>query len=44
MGKNRTMNFGVLAIPVPRTQAHVIRHSQERMPYGLFVPDVIAGK
>jgi hypothetical protein len=32
------------ALAVPRTEAHVIRHSQERMPYGLFVPDVIAGK
>jgi hypothetical protein len=34
----------VLAIPVPRTEAHVIRHFQERMPYGLFVSDVIARK
>jgi hypothetical protein len=30
----------VLAISIPRTEAHVIRHFQERMPYGLFVPDV----
>jgi hypothetical protein len=29
-----------LAISVPRTEAAVIRHFQERMPYGLFVPDV----
>jgi hypothetical protein len=28
-----------LAISVPRTEASVIRHFQERMPYGLFVPD-----
>jgi hypothetical protein len=40
----RTAEGDVLAIPVPRTEAHVIRHFQERMPYGLFVPDVIAGK
>jgi len=25
---------------IPRTEAGVIRHFQERMPYGLFVPDV----
>src|SRR5215831_9625319 len=30
-----------LAISIPRTEA-VIRHFQERMPYGLFVPDVNA--
>jgi hypothetical protein len=30
----------VLAISIPRTEKHVIRHFQERMPYGLFVPDV----
>ena len=29
-----------LAISIPTTEAAVIRHSQERMPYGLFVPDV----
>jgi hypothetical protein len=29
-----------LAISIPRTEAAVIRHFQERMPYGLFVPDV----
>jgi hypothetical protein len=32
----------VLAISIPRTEAHVIRHFQERMPYGLFVPDVLS--
>jgi hypothetical protein len=31
---------GVLALPIPRTEAGVIRHLQERMPSGLFVPDV----
>ncbi len=29
-----------LAISIPRTETAVIRHFQERMPYGLFVPDV----
>jgi hypothetical protein len=29
-----------LAISIPRSEAAVIRHFQERMPYGLFVPDV----
>ena len=29
-----------LAISIPRTESGVIRHFQERMPYGLFVPDV----
>jgi hypothetical protein len=29
-----------LAISIPRSEAHVIRHFQERMPYGLFVPEV----
>ena len=28
----------VMAISIPRTEAAVIRHFQERMPYGLFVP------
>jgi hypothetical protein len=31
-----------LAISIPRTETAVIRHFQERMPYGLFVPDVNA--
>jgi hypothetical protein len=34
----RTSNGEVLAISIP--EAHVIRYFQERMPYGLFVPDV----
>lgn len=29
-----------LAILIPRSETAVIRHFQERMPYGLFVPDV----
>jgi hypothetical protein len=29
-----------LAISIPRTECAVIRHFQERMPYGLFVPDI----
>jgi ATP-dependent DNA ligase len=35
----RTAAGEALAISVPRTEASVIRHFQERMPYGLFVPD-----
>ena len=31
----------VLAISIPRTETAVIRHFQERMPYGLFVAEVI---
>ena len=29
-----------LAISIPRTEAAVIRQFQQRMPYGLFVPEV----
>jgi hypothetical protein len=29
-----------LAISVPRGETAVLKHFQERMPYGLFVPDV----
>jgi hypothetical protein len=36
----RTAGGDVLAISIPRTEAAVVRHFQERMPYGLFVPDV----
>jgi hypothetical protein len=36
----RTTEGDVLSISIPRTEAHVIRHFQERVPYGLFVPDV----
>jgi hypothetical protein len=34
-----TADGDVLAISIPSTEAHVIRHFQERMPYGLCVPD-----
>ena len=27
-------------VAIPRSGAHLIRHFQERMPYGLFVPEV----
>jgi hypothetical protein len=36
----RTAAGDVLAISIPRSEVHVIRHFQERMPNGLFVPDV----
>jgi hypothetical protein len=36
----RTAAGEVLAISIPRTEASVVRYFQERMPYGLFVPDV----
>jgi hypothetical protein len=36
----RTAAGDVLAISIPRTETAVIRHFQERMPYGLFVPEV----
>jgi hypothetical protein len=29
--------------PIPGSKARVIRHFQERMPYGLFVPDIPRG-
>jgi len=29
-----------LAISIPSTETEVIRHFQERMPHGLFVPEV----
>ena len=32
-----------LAISIPRTEAAARRHFQERMPYGLFVPEADAG-
>jgi len=35
----RTAEGKTLAISIPRTETAVIRHFQERMPYGLFVPD-----
>ena len=36
----RTAAGKSLAISIPRTETAVIRHFQERMPYGLFVPEV----
>jgi hypothetical protein len=36
----RTASGEALAISIPRSEAAVIRHFQERMPYGLFVPEV----
>jgi len=38
----KTAAGATLAISIPRTGAAVVRHFQERMPYGLFVPDVNA--
>ena len=37
-GRVQDADGEVLAISIPRTEANVIRHFQERMPYGLFVP------
>jgi hypothetical protein len=37
----RTAAGDALAMPISKTEAGVIRHFQERMPYGLFVPDVL---
>jgi hypothetical protein len=36
----RTAAGETLAISIPRTETAVIRHFQERMPFGLFVPDM----
>ena len=36
----RTAAGEALAVSILRTDASVVRHFQERMPYGLFVPDV----
>ena len=36
----RTAWDATLAISIPRNEAAVIRYFQERMPYGLLVPDV----
>ena len=36
----RTADGEALAISIPRSETAVIRHFQERMPYGLFVPEV----
>ena len=36
----RTADGEALAISIPTSEAGVIRHFQERMPYGLFLPEV----
>jgi hypothetical protein len=36
----RTAKGQEWAISVPRGETAVLQHFQERMPYGLFVPDV----
>jgi hypothetical protein len=36
----RTARGEALAISIPRSETAVIRYFRERMPYGLFVPDV----
>jgi hypothetical protein len=36
----RTAGGETLAISIPRTETAVVRYFQERMPYGLFVPEV----
>jgi hypothetical protein len=36
----RTADGEALAISIPATETRVIRYFQERMPYGLFVPDI----
>jgi hypothetical protein len=35
----RTAKGEVLAISIPQSETAVLRYFQERMPYGLFVPD-----
>jgi hypothetical protein len=35
----RTATGEALAISIPRIEAAVVKHFQEGMPYGLFVPD-----
>jgi hypothetical protein len=37
----RTAAGDTLAITIPRNETAVIRHFKERMPYGLFVPEMI---
>jgi hypothetical protein len=36
----RTAAGEALAISIPASETGVVRYFQERMPYGLFVPDV----
>ena len=35
----RTADGEVLSISIPRSEADVMKHFQERMPHGLFLPD-----
>jgi hypothetical protein len=37
--ESKTADGDALAISVPAGEARVVKHFQERMPYGLFVPD-----
>jgi hypothetical protein len=39
-----TYDGDVLSISIPRTEAHVIRHFQERMPYGLSCRTLVSNK
>ena len=41
--ESKTAAGQAMAISIPRTEKAVIRRFQERMPYGLFVPDVDSG-
>ncbi len=36
----KTASGEALAISIPASETRVVRYFQERMPYGLFVPDV----
>ena len=36
----KTADGEALAISVPRNETAVLKHFQERMPYGLFLPEV----
>ena len=36
----KTADWEALAISVPVGETRVLKHFQERMPYGLFVPNV----
>jgi hypothetical protein len=35
----KTAEGEALAISIPRTETGMIQHFQERMPYGLFIPE-----
>jgi hypothetical protein len=38
--ESKTADGEALAISVPVRETRVLKHFQERMPYGLFVPDI----